>query len=77
MLAARRQIQWRILGIDPKGNHIFEITNSSGRRVPAMTVGVRSTDGRLNGAIRLNIGDLFSSAPDVAKVRLLEAVDTL
>lgn len=58
VVEARRQIRWRVLGIDPVGNHVFEVTNAGSRRLPALTVGVRSRNGRLNGAIRLKIGHI-------------------
>lgn len=54
VIEARRAIQWRMLGLDDAGNHVFEITNAGLRTLTALTVGVRSKDGRLNGAVRLN-----------------------
>jgi len=58
VIRARRAIQWRVLGVDADGNHIFEVTNASGRTLPVLTVGVRSKDRRLNGAVRLKIGHI-------------------
>jgi len=55
IIEARRLVSWRVLGIDPDGNHIFEITNTGRRALMALTVGARSKDGRLNGAIRLDV----------------------
>jgi hypothetical protein len=55
---ARRAMRWRVLGIDAGGNHVFEVTNASCRTLPVLTVGVRSMDGRLNGAVRLKIRHL-------------------
>jgi hypothetical protein len=55
LIEARRRIQWRVLGIDAAGNHIFEVTNAGRRALPVLTVGARSKNGRLNGAIRLDI----------------------
>jgi hypothetical protein len=55
VIEARRAIQWRVLGIDADGNHIFEMTNASRRALPVLTVGVRSKDRRLNGAVLLKI----------------------
>jgi len=52
---ARNRISWRILGVDARGNHIFQVTNASALTLPALTVGVRSKDGRLNGTILLPI----------------------
>lgn len=58
IIETRRLFHWRVLGIDEDKNHIFEIGNASCRRLPALTVGVRSKDGRLNGAIRLRTEDI-------------------
>lgn len=58
VIEARRAIQWRVLGIDVDGNHIFEVTNRSGHALPVLTVGVRSKDRRLNGAVLLKIGEI-------------------
>ena len=58
IVETRRRIQWRVLGIDPAGNHVFEVTNAGSRTLPVLTVGVRSRNGRLNGAVRLRIGDI-------------------
>jgi hypothetical protein len=56
ILEARRQIRWRMVGIDADGNHVFEISNTGRRTLPVLTVGVRSRDKRLNGAVFLRIG---------------------
>lgn len=56
ILAARRHISWRLTGIDVDGSHLFEVKNSSNRSIPVLTIGVRSKDGRLNGAAVLQIG---------------------
>jgi hypothetical protein len=58
LIEARRAIQWRVLGIDADGNHIFEVTNASGQALPVLTVGVHSKDRWLNGAVRLKIGHI-------------------
>ncbi len=58
VIQARRGIQWQVMGIDAGGNHIIEVTNASGRAIPVLTVGIRSKDRRLNGAILLKIGHI-------------------
>jgi hypothetical protein len=58
VINARRSIRWREKGIDPEGNHVIEVTNSGTRQLPVLKVGVRSKDGRLNGATLLKIGTL-------------------
>lgn len=58
VVEARRAINWRVLGVDAYGNHIFEVTNGSGRALSVITVGIRSLNGRLNGAVLLKIGHI-------------------
>jgi len=58
MIKARRGIHWKVLGIDPLGNHIFEVRNDGEGKLLWLTVGVRSKDGGLNGAVRLDVGDV-------------------
>jgi hypothetical protein len=58
LIAARRQIHWRVLGIDSSGNHIFEVKNDGKQALRVLTVGVRSKDRHLNGAVLLKIGDV-------------------
>jgi hypothetical protein len=58
MMEARRLIRWKVLGIDGDGNHMLEIINEGSHSLPALTVGVRSKDGRLNGAVRLVISHI-------------------
>jgi hypothetical protein len=55
IVEARSKIAWRDLGIDRQGFHIIEIANRGNRTLPAITLGVRSKDSQLNGAIRLAI----------------------
>lgn len=55
LIGGRKQIHWRVLGIDVDRKNMFEVTNASHSVLPALTVGIRSKDGQLNGAVRLNI----------------------
>ena len=55
IIEARRSMRWRVLGIDADGNHIFEVMNAGRRVLATLTVGVRSKDRRLNGAIGLSV----------------------
>ena len=64
----RRGIFWRVLGIDSEGNHIFEVTNTSCRMLPALTVGARSKNQELNGLIRLNVGSVGPGQVSVLRV---------
>ncbi len=58
VIEVRRAIQWRVLGIDAGGNHVFAVTNASRRALPVITVGARSSDRRLNGTVLLKIGHI-------------------
>jgi hypothetical protein len=58
IIETRRQIHWRVLGIDEDGNHVFEVSNAGKRTLDVLTVGVHSKDRRLNGAVRLKIGHI-------------------
>src|SRR5450756_1782716 len=68
IIETRRQIEWRVLGIESDGNHIFEITNTSGNILPVLTVGVRSKSGRLNGAVILKIGNVGPGQTAILRV---------
>jgi hypothetical protein len=65
VVEARRHIKWRDVGIDADGNHIFEVANTGTRTLPVLTLGVRSKDRRLNGAIRLRIGHIGPGQTDL------------
>ena len=58
IIDTRRRIQWRVLAIDSNGDHILEVTNTGIHVLPFLKIGVRSTDGRLNGGVRLDIGHI-------------------
>ena len=68
VIKTRQRIRWRVLGIDTDGNHIFEITNASNRTLPVLTVGLRSRDRHLNGAVRLKIGHIGPTQTGVLHV---------
>jgi hypothetical protein len=58
IIEARRLMDWRLLGVDSYGNNIFEVTNAGRCILPVLTIGVRSKNGRLNGALRLKTQDV-------------------
>lgn len=53
VIKARRSMKWRVVGIDPDGMHMIEVTNSGERILPILKIGARSRDQRLNGAVLL------------------------
>ncbi|HLJ87385.1 MAG TPA: hypothetical protein VKZ53_11220 [Candidatus Angelobacter sp.] len=68
LVEVRRRIRWRVLGFDDVGDHIFEVTNTGNRTLQVLTVGVRSKDGRLNGAVLLNICPLHAGLTAILHV---------
>ena len=65
VIEARRQIRWRVLGIDSFQTLIFEVKNTSSRTLAVLSVGIRSKNWQLNGAIRLKIGHIGPGLMDV------------
>jgi len=55
----RKRFKWRVLEIDPSGDHVIEVSNGGNRTLPVLSIGVRSVDGRLNGGIRLNVAHVL------------------
>jgi hypothetical protein len=68
IINARRLMLWKVLGINPGGNYIIEVTNTSCRSLRALTIGARSNDKRLNGAVRLNVNHIGPGHNDVLHV---------
>jgi len=64
----RQQLKWRVLGVDASGRHMMEIANSGDRSLPVLTVGARSKNGRLNGAVMLKVGHIGPGQRDVLHV---------
>lgn len=64
----RRHIQWRLLGVDEAGKCVFEVSNASKGTLPVITVGVRTKDKRLNGAVRLNVGHISPGQTALVRV---------
>lgn len=59
MLACRKLIEWQVVGTDEQGMCVFVVTNNNkAKTLPLITIGVRSRDGSLNGAIALKIGHI-------------------
>ncbi len=65
ILEVRRLMRWKLLGVGPDGKHIFQVTNGGQRPLRTLTVGVRSKDGRLNGAVRLKTAHIGPGKTDV------------
>jgi hypothetical protein len=68
IIKTRQLIHWKVLGVDVKGDHIFEVMNQGQQSLPAITVGIRSKDGRLNGAVRLNTSRIGPGQKEILHV---------
>lgn len=55
---ARNDYHWLDLGIDESGDRIIQVTNHSSIFIPCLSLGVRSSDERLNGAIIIDVSGL-------------------
>lgn len=55
VVEARKKFTWNDVGLDETGNRLIEITNDSDIRIPCLTLGVRSRDGNLNGAVIVEV----------------------
>jgi hypothetical protein len=55
VVATRRRFEWRVLRVDPSGHRVIEVKNGGNIPLPVFTIGVRSKDGRLNGAVLLKV----------------------
>lgn len=58
IVEARRQIEWRVVGINAEGQVVINIVNKSCVRLPVLLLGVRSRDGTLEGAVSVKIGHI-------------------
>jgi hypothetical protein len=58
ILSARRLFHWKRVTTNREGDIIINVYNESDRVLTLLTIGVRSRDGRLNGAIRIPIREL-------------------
>jgi hypothetical protein len=58
VVEARRQFRWRVVGVSEAGELRFEVTNGSDRRLPYLSVGIRSRVGGLEGGVWLPVGHI-------------------
>lgn len=55
---ARDKFKWQEVGLDESGDRLIEITNGSDICIPCFTVDVKSSNGRLNGAVIVDVHGL-------------------
>ena len=58
IVVARKYYRWRLIGIAPNGDLMFEVKNDSNMKIPFLSLGLRSTDGKFEGSIALSVGHL-------------------
>jgi hypothetical protein len=58
IVEARRLFRWRVVGLSDSGDIRFEVTNGSRGRLPYLSIGIRSKDGRLNGGVWLPVSTI-------------------
>jgi hypothetical protein len=52
---ARRQFTWRVVGVAPSGEVLYEVTNGSNRHLPFLSIGIRGKVGNLEGGVWLPV----------------------
>ena len=68
VVKARRNMKWKVLGIDADGRHIIEITNTGSMQLPMLKIGARSRDGSLNGGVILKTDGLGAGETRVLRI---------
>ncbi len=65
VINAREKFEWRDAGFAPDGDRLIEILNASSIFLSALTLRVVSNDGRLNGAIVVDVSKLAPGSREV------------
>ena len=68
VIEARKYFKWREVGISDDGDRLLEFENNSDNLIPCFSIGVRSTDGSLNGAIIIDVKELAPGSKEVYAV---------
>jgi len=58
IVAARQQFTWRVIGITPNDELMYEVHNGSDRRLPFLSIGIRATTATLQGGVWLPVNDI-------------------
>lgn len=56
VVEARRLFTWRLVGVAPSGEVLYEVTNGSDRCLPFLSIGIRGRTGDLRGGVWLPVG---------------------
>lgn len=65
VVQARRDFKWRVVGVTPDNDLIFEVTNCSGMTLPFVSIGVRSSHGKFEGRVWLPVSHIGSGTTGV------------
>lgn len=65
VVRARRQFTWRLTGISPTGDILYEVTNGSSRRLPYLSIGIRGRTGNLQGGVWLPVDHIGPGQTEV------------
>jgi len=58
VVRARCQFTWRLVGVAPGGEVLYEVTNGSDRCLPFLSIGIRGRVGNLEGGVWLPVGHI-------------------
>jgi hypothetical protein len=58
IVEARRQFTWRVVGVTPSGEIMYEVSNDSDRQLPFLSIGIRGRTGKLQGGVWLPVGHI-------------------
>jgi hypothetical protein len=58
VVKARKKFRWRVVGIAENSDVLFEVTNGSGMTLPYLSIGVRGTNGQVDGGVWLPVGHI-------------------
>jgi hypothetical protein len=58
VVEARRKYAWRVIGVAPSGEIMYEVSNGSDRQLPFLSVGIRGRTGKLQGGVWLPVGHI-------------------
>jgi len=68
VVKARSQFEWSHEGVNPKGDQLLKVRNRSERQLSVLTLGVKTTDGRLNGALAVDVSGIAPGEEEVRSV---------
>jgi hypothetical protein len=65
VVQARRQFAWRVVGVTPSGEIMYEVSNGSDRQLPFLSIGIRSRSGKLKGGVWLPVAHIAPGQKDI------------